>query len=523
MNAGQRWLVVMVAACGLAGCANDMSPAGVKPGGAQDNDLVRGTIDSGGIPAAEDVSVSGILNQHDLPLAAVACKQELCINTAYAAATTLDDEHAAVFVQLGFDTGIDPATFKRPPLNLAVVVDRSGSMADGDKLVSVRAALHKLVARLGEADRLAIVIFDHEAELVRASAPVTDRPAIGELIDGIGTRGSTDMAAGLREGFAQVAKTAGTPGVQDRVMVFTDAMVNTGTTDETSFVALAREYADRNIGLTLYGVGQDLNQSLVLAITKLRGGTYSFLSDAQKISTLFDSDFDLMVTPVAYDVEFVLQPKAGFSVREVYGAEYDAGGSVRILVPTLFLSRGHGALVVRLEMEGSSLPSRPPLAELSLKYVRPTSGEVVTESVLATWGSDTAVGAGAFYSQPGVRKTVAVLNAGLAIREACRKYWAGSDVAGAKSVLGKARAYLQSEASFFESSTLAEEARLVDKLDQNLGEPGTKKDEPVPMQEESNSGFPRPPGCSAGGAGVVPQAALLLLGLLALRRGKKRN
>ncbi|MBI5549697.1 MAG: VWA domain-containing protein [Deltaproteobacteria bacterium] len=514
-----RNLVALLGLTALAACASNSESMGVKPGGAQDNGLVRGQIESGGIPAAEDISIAGILNEHDLPLEGTPCARELCINAAYAVAPTLDDEHGAVFVQLGFDTGIDPATFKRPALNLAVVVDRSGSMEEAGKLVSVKVALHKLVAQLTEADRLAIVLFNEQAEVLRPSALVTQPAAIDALIEGIRAGGSTDMAEGLRKGFAQIEPNAGRAGVSDRVMVFTDALTNTGDTETRTFIDLAAKNAEQNIGLSLFGVGLDLNQQLVLAITKLRGGNYFFLSDKESISAVFDQDFDYMVTPLAYDFAFTLTPRPGFRIREVYGygGYSDGRPAVTIPVATLFLSRGHGAIVVRMETEGSPLPARRPIAELTLSYTPASGGERVSETVLHEWSSDEPIGSQTvFYSQPAVRKTVAVLNAGLALRRACAEYWEDRDAAEAKVILGKARAYLVSESQAFESSELAAEAKLVDQLDKNMGGEGSTS-----RDLETDLSLRR--GCSAGGATqALPQAALLLLGLLTLRKGKKR-
>jgi len=142
------------------------------------------------------------------------------------------------------------------------------------------------------------------------------------------------------------------------------------------------------------------------------------------------------------------------------------------------------------------------------------------------WASDEQISpATKFFSQPAVAKTVAILNAGLALRKACDVYWTSKDVAAAKAILGKARTYLLTESQAFESSVLADEANLVNKLDQNLGEVRTDTTTPVDNVDTYSEGpsFPRPPGCSAGGGvAALPQAALLLLGLLSLKRGKRK-
>ena len=135
-------------------------------------------------------------------------------------------------------------------------------------------------------------------------------------------------------------------------MVFTDAMTNTGETDTETFIGLASDNAQKGVGLTVFGVGIDLNQDLVLAISKLRGGNYFYLQDAAKISTVFDVDFDYLVTPLAYDLRSRLEPKAtGFRIAQVYGySSWQAGSTaVEINVATVFLSRNHGAIVARLE------------------------------------------------------------------------------------------------------------------------------------------------------------------------------
>ncbi|MCU0293630.1 MAG: VWA domain-containing protein [Thermoanaerobaculaceae bacterium] len=521
---GLAAVVVLGQACG--GGSAGSADMGATPGGAQDNGLARDQIDEGLVPHGEDITVEGMLNDHDLPLEAPPCERDFCIRAAYAVAPALDTGRAAVFVQMGFSSGIDETSFRRAPLNLAVVVDRSGSM-DGEKLNAVKLALSRLVDKLDPRDRLAIVLFDDRVDLLLESTLVENPEAIKARISDIYARGSTDMASGLRSGYAQVALNGGVEGVMDRVMVFSDAMVNTGDTGTETFIGLANDNAQRGVGLTVFGVGIDLNQELVLAISKLRGGNYFYLKDAAKIASVFDVDFDFLVTPLAYDLKFRLEPKAGFRIGQVYGysAWQTGSSSVEINVATVFLSRNHGAIVARLEVEGSTWPlGKPPLAELSLQY-ESRAGELVSDAITAAYGADEALrDTTVFYSQRAVRKTVALVNTAVGEKRSCELFWQGSR-AEARDLLQETVDLLVAEAAEIEDAELTGEAADAQKLLDNMStaiDHGT--DYPINMGDDTAE---YPAGglfaCSVGGDAPASAGLLLLaLALCAARALRKR-
>jgi Ca-activated chloride channel family protein len=508
----------------VAGCGSSSSDMGATPGGAQDNDLANTQIEQGGVPKPEAVTVEGMLNAHDLPLDAVACEKDLCINAELGVAPALDTRKSAMFLQMGFDSGIDAATFHRTPLNLGVVVDRSGSMA-GTKLVAVRTALSHLLDQLTEADRLALVLFDQNVNVLLPSTPVSDRESIRALLAQIKEGGSTDMAAGLRAGFEQVGANAGQAGVSDRVMVLTDAETNTGDTSTATFVSLATENAARGIGLTVFGVGTDLNQDLVLSISKLRGGNYFFLQDSDKISTVFDTDFDYLVTPLAYDLKFTLVPAAGFRVARVYGypAWQVGSATAEIDVATVFLSRNHGALVARLEPSAGWPTGQPPLAELALTYTPAAGGDPVTEAFSSSYGGTSPLADDTiYYSQTAVRRTVAFVNAALGEHDACSLYW-HNNVSGAVSLLDDTERMLISESSELDDLELYEAATNVQKLRANMQ---TTSPTQSSSTGQDGDGPMVPFSCTLGRvgarrAGWLP-ALLLVAGAAAARRRRRR-
>ena len=227
------------------------------------------TEGTGGVPGEDTFSAEGLYAEHDLPLDAAPCTRTLCVRGRGAAARFVDDGANDVLLQVGFASNIDVNHFQRQPLNLTLIVDVSGSMGErlpsddanvqgGRKIDLVRSALKAMVARLGPADTLAIVKFDSDANTVREPAPVTNVRDIQDALEReIHDGSATNMEAGMRLGYEKVRKNAGKPGVLDRVMLFTDAQPNVGSTSADSFRGIVRAGADAGIGFSGFGVGID--------------------------------------------------------------------------------------------------------------------------------------------------------------------------------------------------------------------------------------------------------------------------
>jgi Ca-activated chloride channel family protein len=470
---------------------------GATPGGAQDNGLAQAQVNKGQVPKPEAFTVEGLLNQYDLPLESTSCAQDLCIDAAYGVAPVLTENRSAVFVQIGFSSGIDAATFHRLPLNLSVVLDRSGSMSADGKMDLAKSALYHLIDQLDEGDRLSIVLFDDRVDVLVEPAMVIDRAKLKNAVAGIFPRNSTNMAAGLRQGSTFVQAHAGQLGVSDRVMVFTDALTNTGDTDQSTFIEIAASNAAQDIGITLFGVGTDLNQDLVLDITGMRGGNYFFLQNAAKITTVFDTDFDYLVTPLAHDLDFQLLPAAGFVITAVYGFPAWRTGSTTVAfnIPSVFLSRNHGAIMVRLDPSDRIWPAgQSPLAELGLTYQPADGSAKVSQSLEAAYSGTTPLADDTiFYSQRAVRKSMALVNTALAESRACSIYWSSTGSAGSSGTLADAialidqtQSMLRAEATTLEDTDLTTEANNVAKLASNMryassGTSGDYSSEQAPM------------------------------------------
>ncbi len=386
--------VALLSTLGLAGCGDagyyGAGDLGVTPGGSQDIEYARELIGQGQIPAHSAFTAEGLLSQHDLPFTAgEECEQLLCPRATVSTVDPVDQRGEGMLIQLGFATGLDAESFERQPLNLSVAVDISGSMADG-KLESLKDALRVMTEQLDSGDTVSLVAFDDEADR-RLKPTVMNASGRGELlkqIDKLETRGGTNIEAGFALAYDQVTPTAGAPGVEDRVMLMTDAQPNVGATGLDSFMGMARFYAESEIGVSVFGVGLDLGAELAQGISEVRGGNYFFLADNDAIARVFDEEFDYMVSPLAYDFEVQITSVPGFSFEQAYGAPLDQPGeAVDFGASTLFLSkRGGGIGVLVRTSEEAPLPEdAADLARFKLSYLPNGADEPVLSDVPIRW------------------------------------------------------------------------------------------------------------------------------------------
>jgi len=338
---------------------------GATPGGAQDIGYLRTTVESGYVPLSFHLAAEGLFSEHNLPIeSSIPCNRLLCVRAATGLAPVIFSGKQNYFVQIGFSTNLEAASFQRAPVNLVVVLDKSGSMNGPasdtlTKMQAVKMALTKMVDRLGAGDRLAIIAFNSSHEVLLSSALVTDRQAVKKVIASIEAGGGTNIEGALKKGFEIAAEQSSSKRL-DRVMLLTDALPNVGRTGDDSFLSLAESYGKRNVGLTTFGVGVNFGQELVVAISRIRGGNYFFLEDADRIKEVFELDFDYLVTPLAYDMRLELTPGSWVKTVGVHGIPNWKEGEnvVRMNVETLFLSRNHGAIMIQLEPVGA-----PPIVE----------------------------------------------------------------------------------------------------------------------------------------------------------------
>ncbi len=330
---------------------------GATPGGAKDISFFRDRVAAGEIPHPNVFTPEGLFSEHDLPLvAAKPCKQLFCVNGEAMEASLMVQPEVRYLAQLGFSSGLKQGEWKREPLNLIAVIDKSGSMS-GQPLDLVKESLIQVISQLEADDQIGIVLYGDRVHGYLEPTKIADKKALTKTIQGIESAGSTNMEAGLLAGFEMARNSKKSFKGMTRVMLFTDERPNTGRTDADSFMGMAEAASKDGIGMTTIGVGVQFGAELASKISSVRGGNLFFFPDVAKMKQVFTDDFDTMMTELAYELELVVTPEKGMKIAGVYGIpgsvlEWTDDGSIKLHVQTIFLSRKKGAIYVAFAPDG---------------------------------------------------------------------------------------------------------------------------------------------------------------------------
>jgi len=237
------------------------------------------------------------------------------------------------YVRFSLTTPDAPRERGRLPLNVSLVLDRSGSMGGG-KFDLAREAAHKALDLLKADDRFSVVVYDTEIDLLTGSTAATGdaRRVARDRLAEVGPRGSTNLCGGWLRGCEQVGLGM-TPDAIGRCLLLTDGLANVGITDGNELRRHAGELRARGVATSTFGIGADFDERLLQGMADASGGHFYYLQEAQQIPDILASEMGEALEVVARDVRLMVSVPAGVTVESLnrYRVRQEDGGSAIML------------------------------------------------------------------------------------------------------------------------------------------------------------------------------------------------
>jgi Ca-activated chloride channel family protein len=320
----------------------------------------------------------------------------------------------------------------RVPLNLSLVIDRSGSMR-GQKMHYAREAARFAVENLLPCDRLSVVLFDDRIETLVPSTLATDKHSLLEKLRHVHSRGSTALHAGWVEGGMQVSQYLN-PDQLNRVIVLSDGLANVGETQPDAIATDVHGLAQRGVSTSTLGIGDDYSEDLLAAMARSGDGNFFHIESPDQLPSFFETELSGLAATLGQRVSLGLEPGQGVRVREVLN-DLDLTQTGRYKLPNLMVGTPI-QVVVRLQVPALGQPQE--LMRVRLAWDDPA---LTTRQVLRAGLELPLVNPEQFSDFPAnatVQEQVALLMAARARREAVM-YSDQGDFAAAQQSLAEAR------------------------------------------------------------------------------------
>lgn len=271
---------------------------------------------------------------------------------------------------------------QRPPVNLSIVLDKSGSMA-GDKLDKAKTAALHLLDRLRPDDLVSVVAYDSGVRVLVPTTRVADRHRISSAILGLDASGSTALFAGVSKGIGEVRRYLRGNQV-NRVILLSDGQANVGPASPNALGRLGAACAKEGIAITTIGLGLGYNEDLMAQLALRSDGNHAYAAHAAELSGIFASELGDLTSVVAQSALVRVDFAPGVRPIRALNREVTMTGGAITYTQNQVYGGQEKFVLVEVEIDGGLPGHQGALATVTTSYLDLLSGRSESDRRLVT-------------------------------------------------------------------------------------------------------------------------------------------
>lgn len=260
------------------------------------------------------------------------------------------------------------------PVNLAIVLDRSGSM-QGQRMSNAIAAAQGMIRRLRDGDTVSVVGYNTSTQILLQPTRIDSRTrdlALASL-RGVDAQGNTCVSCGVEAAMDLLAR--GETGAVQRILLLSDGEANTGVRDVDGFRRLGDRARGMETAVSSIGVDVDYNERVLFALSQSSNGRHYFVDDPSGLPRIFDDELQSLVTTVASNAQVEIDLAPGVTVSQVFDRAFEQRGD-RVTVPFgAFSASDEKTVLLRLRVPAGEA-GRKPIADVRMRFQDLVGGKV---------------------------------------------------------------------------------------------------------------------------------------------------
>jgi Ca-activated chloride channel family protein len=350
----------------------------------------------------------------------------------------------SVYLYIDLEADMISENRSKTPMNISIVIDRSGSMSEKNKLEYVKKAVEYLIDEAGPDDYVSIVTYDDNVDVLQKTQIVNDKYELRQKVNSLQPGGMTNLSGGMFEGYEQVNSNY-MRGYVNKVFLLSDGLANRGITDRYKLSTMVKE-KNRKDGVTIstFGVGTEFNENMMTDIAEYGRGNYYYIKNSSDIPEIFAAELKGMKNLVGQNTKMKVRfPKDNLKLAKVFGYPYEVEGDyVTIDFKDVFSGQKKSVL---LKFDVIKNTERKLVFENELTYEDVTSDfRLVTESNVNNIEQTTSIDRYNSSKNESVIQNVAMFEANDIMEEALKNVDDGN-YTRAKELMSGARNYMDKQ------------------------------------------------------------------------------